>query len=185
MGPIEIGLLALALAIDAFSVGAVVGARSCTPRQIFRLSFHFGLFQALLPLAGAAGGRQLISWIGRYDRFVAFGLLLIIGSKMIIESLRRGPADPECEAPDATRGLRLIGLSLAVSIDALGAGVSMAMRLGWSDLLWSALVIGLVAAGGTWLGMRLGDAFLARRGRFIEVFGGLVLLGLGVKMLLD
>lgn len=178
----EVVLLAVVLALDAFSVGAVVGLTACAPRQVFRLSFHFGLFQALMPLLGAFLGQVLERWIGAFDHWVAFGLLTAIGLKMVFESLR--PTSAECQPGDPTRGLRLIGLSLAVSIDALGAGVSLALTMAASDLFAAVAIIGLVASLGTWLGMRLGQAIVERVGRRIETVGGLVLIGLGARMLI-
>ena len=183
MSFVEVAILSLALAIDAFSIGAVVGVYHCQPRQVFRLAFHFGLFQALMPLIGASAGRLLSGWMMSWGHWVAFGLLVAIGLKMIIESMSRRKNLEDCREVDPTRGLRMLGLSIAVSIDAFGAGVSMGMSMAWAALAWAVLAIGLTASAGTWLGMRLGQTLLGRVGRRVEIFGGLVLIGLGVQML--
>ena len=120
MSVLEIVLLSLALAADAFSVGAALGLRYHRPREVFRVAFHFGLFQALLALVGALVGGALLGAIAGVDHWVAFGLLAALGGRMIWSGWRGG----ESEAPsvDLTRGWSLVGLSLAVSIDALAAG---------------------------------------------------------------
>lgn len=183
MSPVEVVVLSLALAVDAFSIGAVVGMTACAPRQVFRLSFHFGLFQAMMPLFGALAGHFLHQVVAAYGHWVAFGLLVAIGAKMIVNSMRIGAGQADCRPGDPTRGLRMVGLSLAVSIDAFGAGVSMGLTMDAGQLAWAVALIGLVAAGGTWLAMRLGQVVVRRLGRRVEALGGLVLVLLGVRML--
>ncbi|HOX45828.1 MAG TPA: manganese efflux pump MntP family protein [Myxococcota bacterium] len=185
MGVVEVLLLALALALDALTVGAAVGLRACNPRQVFRLSFHFGVFQALMPVLGALLGRAVVGWIAGFTHWVAFGLLLAVGGKMIWGALRKRDECAEVCAPgDPTRGWSLVMLSLATSIDALGAGVGMGVLMGWLELAWAVAVIGVVAGLATWLGMRAGGALVCRLGRKAEALAGLVLVGLGVRMLL-
>ncbi len=185
MSLLEVILLALALAADAFSVGAACGLNSCSPRQVFRLSFSFGFFQAFMPVLGALAGMGLAGVIGAYDHWVAFGLLQAIGLKMIIGAFRHKERTEVCEeASDPTLGWSLLGLSVAVSIDALGAGVGMALVMDWWQLSWAVAIIGLVAAAGTWLGMRLGHALSGRLDKRIEAVAGLVLMILGLRMLL-
>ena len=85
----EIVLLAFVLGIDAFSVALAVGTRGSTARQTFRLSFHFGLFQFMMPIIGWLLGKNVFSFVDRYDNWVAFGLLFIIGAKMLYEAFRQ------------------------------------------------------------------------------------------------
>jgi manganese efflux pump family protein len=185
MGVVEVLLLAFALALDALTVGAAVGLRACAPRQVFRLAFHFGVFQALMPVLGALCGRAVVGWLAGFTAWVAFGLLLAIGAKMIWGALRKKEACVQaCTEGDPTKGWSLLALSLATSIDALGAGLGMGVVMGWLDLAWAVVVIGLVAALATWLGMRAGGALVCRLGRKAEALAGLVLIGLGVRMLL-
>jgi len=177
---LEILLLALALSADAFSVGAVVGLEHRAPRQIFRLAWHFGLFQALMPLAGALAGVALVDRIAAFDHFVAFGLLVAVGGRMICGSC--GEKEPGKQR-DPTRGLTLIGLSLAVSIDALAAGFTLAVER--APLVLSVVVIGLVAAIATVVGMLFAGRVQRLVGRRCELFAGLVLIGLGTKILVE
>ncbi len=176
---IEVLLLALALSADAFSVALAVGLAFSAPRQLFRLSWHFGLFQALMPFAGAAGGRALRDLLGGADRYVAFAVLAALGVKMLRESVRHDGSRPT--GGDPTRGLSLVGLSLATSLDALGAGLGLALV--GSQLIRSGLIIGVTAGLATLAGMLLGARVRRTVGRYAGALGGLVLVGLGFRML--
>jgi putative Mn2+ efflux pump MntP len=171
--------IALALAMDAFAValGTGVTLQRLTGRHIFRLSFHFGLFQALMPVIGWLAGLSLVQWIAAWDHWIAFALLSYVGGRMIRESFQ----DEEPAASDPTRGLTLVMLSIATSIDALAVGFSLSL-LGVSIWL-PAVVIGLVAGALTMIGMLLGDRIGSRWGARVEIFGGLVLIGIGLKIL--
>jgi manganese efflux pump family protein len=176
----ELLLLSLALAVDAFSVGVGVALVHRGGRQIFRLSFHFGLFQGLFAGAGILAGNLLFLVIAFLDHWLAFGLLVWVGLRMI----RGGQGSGEDgERRDPTRGLSLALLSTAVSIDAFAAGVSLAAM----DVnAWLAVsLIALVSGIATWLAFRLTGPvaeFLGRRG---ERIAGVVLIGLGVKILVE
>ncbi len=175
--------IALGLAMDAFavSIASSVILRSVTARQYFRFSFHFGLFQFLMPVVGWLAGSSLLRWFSAYDHWVAFGLLSLIGGKMIVEALRRG--EETARAADPTRGLSLVILSVATSLDALAVGVSFAMLD--VSIWYPAVAIGVVAAAMTLVGLRIGSALGARFGRRMEIAGGLVLVGIGIKILVD
>jgi putative Mn2+ efflux pump MntP len=176
---LDVLLLALALSADAFSVALVVGLRFSAPRQLFRLSWHFGLFQALMPFVGAAGGVALRELLHGADRYVAFGVLAALGVRMFCGSLRH--EEPLRATLDPTRGLSLVGLSLATSLDALGAGVGLALAR--ASLLRSCLIIGVTAGLATLAGMLLGARVKRTAGRLAGALGGLVLLGLAIRML--
>jgi putative Mn2+ efflux pump MntP len=174
--------LALALAMDAFAValGAGTVLARLTGRHLFRLGFHFGLFQALMPVLGWLAGRTVILWVAAWDHWIAFGLLGLIGGRMIHEACtdEEKPADR-----DPTRGASLVMLSIATSIDALAVGFSLSV-IGVS--IWMpALVIGLVAGALTVTGMLLGDRIGNRWGTRVEVLGGLVLIAIGCKILAE
>lgn len=176
----EILLLALALAVDAFTVGTAVGLRHHSPRQVFRLSFHFGLFQALMPLVGIGLGYVFEELIDAFDHWVAFGLLLFVGGRMLLEAFRGRSADAE-EGRDPTKGLSMVLLSVAVSIDALAVGFTLGLAGG--EFILPVVVIGVVAGALTVLGMFLGGRVGSRFGRGATLFAGLVLIGIGVKVL--
>ena len=175
----EILILSLALAADAFGVGACIGLVYSQPRQIFRLSFHFGLFQALMPALGALAGTLLATVAATYTPYVAAALLAVVGLKMLWES--RKPKD-ECGTIDPTRGWSLIGLSLAVSIDAFAAGVSLGML--HAPLLLACLLIGVVCSVVTLAAMRASGLLRRLLGEWAERVGGVALLGLAIKTLL-
>ncbi|MBN2715777.1 MAG: manganese efflux pump [Deltaproteobacteria bacterium] len=178
----EIILIALALAVDAFTVGVAVGASHSSPRQIFRLSFHFGLFQALLPLLGAILGSWMSYLIAAYSHWVAFVLLALVGGKMIYETYAENE-EGDAYAKDPTRGMTMVMLSVAVSIDALAVGFT----LGLEDVPISLVVsvIGVVAALGTVAGMKLAGRIASRVSHRLEPFAGLVLIGLGIKAVVE
>jgi len=174
--------IAFALAMDAFAVALAAGAllHPVTGRQQFRLGFHFGLFQALMPILGWLAGMTIQEWIRAYDHWVAFALLAFVGGKMIHEAFAD---EDERNTSDPSRGLTMVALSIATSIDALAVGLTLAMLA--IDVWFPALVIGLVAGGMTLLGMRLGGRVGAIWGRRVEVLGGTVLIGIGLKILLE
>ena len=180
--PLEIAALALALAIDAFSVAASVAPKTHPFWGPLRMAVSFGLFQACMPLIGAFVGAYLITYVRAYDHWVAFGLLELVGVRMIIEAFRDG-GDQERDASgtDPSRGAALLSLSIATSIDAFGAGLG--MRMAGANVWVASPVIGIVAASLTSLGGCLGRTARHRLGRKAEVLGGLVLIGLGLRML--
>ncbi len=181
MQAFETFLVAVALGCDAFAVGLGVGTRFCSPRQVFRLSFHFGLFQFLMPLVGCYIGQNVVGLARDWAPWVAFGLLSLIGGKMIYESFRPSEETKKAEdCPDPTRGLSLVGLSLATSMDALGVGFSLGILE--QGLFTAALIIGIVACAMTWTAMKLGNRLSERFGRRMEVAGGLILLAIAIKL---
>ena len=180
MDLVSLLLIAFGLAMDASAVALSVGfaLKRLSFRPVFRLSFHFGLFQALMPIIGWAAGTSIRAYIEAYDHWVAFLLLAYVGGHMV----HAGLADAEGEAitKDPTRGSRLVMLSVATSIDALAVGLALsAMRV----TIWvPSLVIGLVAAGCTLAGLFLGHKFGAALGRRMEVVGGAVLIAIGLRI---
>ena len=176
--------LALALAMDAFTVsfGLGLSLKPATGGQTFRLAFHFGLFQFLMPVVGWAAGETLIRYIEKYDHWVAFALLLGVGGKMIFESLKP-EQDSGTKRSDPTRGASLLVLSVATSLDALAVGLSLAaLRVA---IVFPALVIGIVAFAMTVTGMKIGPVLGKVIGRRAEFLGGAVLLLIGIKILID
>lgn len=173
--------IAVALGMDAFSVAVAAGISlpAVTGRHVFRLAWHFGLFQFIMPVAGWYCGRAASSALEHYDHWVAFGLLSLIGAKMIWESLS---GREDAARPDPTRGMSLVALSVATSIDALAVGVSLALLK--VTIVIPSLIIGLVAGLMTLIGVRLGRRIGALLGKRIECVGGLVLIGIGIKILL-
>jgi putative Mn2+ efflux pump MntP len=174
--------IAVALAMDAFAVALATGLTldPLTGRHLFRLGFHFGLFQAGMPVIGWLAGLTIQKWIADYDHWIAFALLAFVGGKMIHEALQQKEERPD---KDATRGWSLVMLSFATSIDALAVGLSLAM-LGVS--IWiPAAVIGLVCGVLTVTGMLLGRRAGTLWGSRVEILGGLILIAIGGKIVLE
>lgn len=184
MSFVVIGTIAVGLALDAFAVAVATSLklRRVSPRQVFRFAFHFGLFQAFMPMIGWAAARYVADAIERWDHWVAFGLLTAIGTRAIFESLRSGEAEP-ARASDPTRGWSLVMFSVATSIDALAVGISFAVLevQAW----YPCAIIGLVTAFLTAMGMVFGSRLGSRLGRRVEVLGGVILIAIGAKILAE
>jgi len=183
MDPLTLFGIALALAMDAFAValGTGMNLATLTGRHLFRLGFHFGLFQALMPIVGWLAGQSVQERIAAWDHWIAFGLLSFVGGHMLKEAFSEG--EERSTVHDPTRGMSLVLLSVATSIDALAVGFSLSV-LGVE--IWTpALVIGLVAGIMTVIGMLLGRRAGDRWGPRVEIAGGLILIGIGVKILIE
>jgi putative Mn2+ efflux pump MntP len=146
---------------------------------VFRLSFHFGLFQFLFPVLGWFLGLGLLVFIQAVSHWVAFLLLMFVGGRMVKSGL-----DPNAEshARDPSRGMTMVMLSIAVSIDALAVGLSFAM-LGVT-IWFPSIVIGVVTSGMSLLAIRIGRRLGVMLGKRMEIVGGLVLIGIGFRILL-
>lgn len=204
MNLLDIILLAVALAMDCFTVSIVSGVTDqgdrsrdtlhrrdhgpvpliCVPVIYLRMSFLFGLFQALMPLLGWLGISHFQAYMEAYDHWIAFGLLAFIGGKMIWESF--GSEEEQHFDPSLLRTQLL--LAVATSIDALAVGISFACT-GFSELsqlTMPLLIIGLVSFLFSIVGYHLGRRFGSIITRRIkpELFGGVILLLIGVKILL-
>ncbi len=181
---LELFALAVALAMDATAAAATCGltARCVRARDVARVTLAFGGAQATMPLIGWLLGQALSRVVTTWDHWIAFGLLLGIGAHMLVEA--RSQDDPgAAEGNDPFATGTLCWLALATSIDALAAGVTLPL-LG-VPLLVSVAVIGTTTAvlsgAGLLLGRRVGHLLGAR----LTVFGGLVLIALGVKILVE
>ncbi|MDY0093611.1 MAG: manganese efflux pump MntP family protein [Candidatus Vecturithrix sp.] len=175
--------LAVALAMDAFAVAVATGLslKTVNFRQTFRLSWHFGLFQALMPMLGWSGGSLVRVLIADYDHWIACTLLMLVGGHIIKEALEKEKKD--CRKNDPTKGITLIMLSVAVSIDALAIGLSLAMLE--VSIFFPALIIGIVAFIFTVLGLHLGKMIcrFSYLVMYAEIAGGGVLLLIGLNIL--
>ncbi len=171
-------LLALALAMDAFAVALTQGAKfRPSARGGLAIAATFGVFQALMPLAGWGIGAVALAYVEAVDHWIAFGLLAFLGVRML------GGHGGDGEAPRALTGRALLLAGIATSIDALAAGITLP-TLAVSPML-SVALIGLVtfgmSAGGVVLGRRAGDHV----GDWAERAGGIILIGLGCKILAE
>jgi putative Mn2+ efflux pump MntP len=182
---IKILAIAVALAMDAFAVSIATGVnlKNVDSRQMFRLSWHFGLFQALMPIIGWSAGLSIRHYIEHFAHWIAFGLLAFVGVHMIKEAFQ----DDKAEKPikDYTKGMTLVMLSVATSIDALAVGFGLSML---KISIWiPALIIGIVAGAFTLIGMRIGERISAaeRLSLYAETMGGIVLISIGLNILYE
>ncbi len=174
----EIFLIALAMSVDAFSVAFGIGCSFNTARHYFRLSWHFGLFQFLMPVIGAFIGKVLMKWTGNINIIAAL-ILFYIAYHMVKESFKN--EEEKCSLNDPTKGLSLVMLSLATSMDALGVGVSLALYKG--SIFFPAMIIGIVCAIATAVGVYFGKVSRRFTGKYAEIAGAVVLAAIGIKFL--
>lgn len=175
-------LIALGLAMDCFAVSLGIGTNATkkTARKVLRLAFHFGLFQGGMTFIGWLAGRQIAGIISRFDHWVAFLLLMWVGGKMVVGSFKK---EDECQRSDPTRGGSLVMLSIATSIDALAVGLSLAIIDG--SILVNSLIIGVTSFILSVAGYLFGDRLGCRFGKRMELAGGLLLIGIGIRVLLS
>ena len=182
MGLITIIIIAVGLAMDAFAVSIVSGTayKQLKVKHAFRIAVFFGGFQAFMPLIGALAGLSVKEYIANYDHWMAFGLLSAVGGKMIYESFKIKPAK---ENFDPSNIFILLVLSVATSIDALAIGVTLPLIT--SSIGTAVVIIGLVTFVLSYLGVFIGE----KSGHFfeskIEALGGLILIALGLKILIE
>ena len=197
--PVEAMVTGLALGMDAMSVAAVIGMKWNGPHQKFRLAWHMGLSQFLMPCIGYALGQPLASYLSIYGKYAAAALVAALGGKMLLacakssgaNATENGPIAEEVVAKaigsDPTRGFSLIALSVATSIDALVIGFSLSLRdvgaFNWNHLLYDATIIGLIAALMTMIGTNVGQSMGTRFGKTAEITGALVLIALAISFL--
>jgi manganese efflux pump family protein len=174
-------LIAIGLAMDALAVSLCIGTtgQASEPRSRFRLAFHFGVFQAGMTLLGWLAGSTIVTLISGIDHWVAFGLLAYVGINMIRSGANPGGG---CYQSDPSRGRTLLMLCVATSLDALAVGLSMAVL---NTPVWvPALVIGIVAGGLSILGLLAGTTLGVKFGKRMEILGGIILVGIGLRVVI-
>ena len=180
MGLFEIFAIAVGPAMDAFAVSVCKGLamRRMELQKALLTGLWFGAFQTLMPLAGFFLGVQFRESIETVDHWIAFGLLAVIGINMIREALGE-----EEKADDSFDCKTMLLLAIATSIDALAVGVTFAFLE--VDILLAATVIGVVAFVLSAAGVKIGNVFGARYKKRAELAGGIILILMGIKILLE
>ena len=181
MGILELLLLSVGLAMDAFAVSICKGLalERVTLKHAAIVGAWFGIFQALMPAIGYFLGSAFERYITAFDHWIAFALLALIGGNMIREALH-----PDEDGADASLGFRtMLLLAIATSIDALAVGITFAFLQ--VNLLVSVLMIGIITFGISMAGVKLGSVFGTRYQARAELAGGVILILLGVKILLE
>jgi len=177
---IEVLILAVALSMDAFAVSIGLGSKHLqrTKSLAVMAAIYFGLFQALMPMIGFLGGKGVLGWVEDYAHWIAFFLLMLIGGKMIYESVSEGIEE---DIARITHKVMLI-LAIATSIDAMAAGFTLTLMevnpflacgiIGITTFLFSWIGVFVGAKSGTWLESKA------------ELLGGVILILIGFKLLL-
>jgi len=176
-------LIGIGLSMDAFAVAMVKGmcAKDSRIGTAIKISLYFGVFQAGMVLIGYLLGITFSSIISSFDHWIAFFLLLFIGGKMIYEGLT--PKDLSCDVDPKTDFISMITVSIATSIDALAVGVSFAFLN--EPIVSTALLIGCITFTISLIGVQLGKRGASWLGDKAELLGGLVLILIGVKILIE
>ena len=173
----EVIVLAIALSMDAFAVSIGLGSKGDIKGLGLKAGLFFGLFQALMPFIGYLGGKGVLGWVADYSHWIAFALLLLIGGKMVYEGLQEGIEE---DIAAITNKMMLL-LAVATSIDAMAAGFSLTL-LDFNPYL-ACLIIGVTTFAFSWVGVQIGK----RSGTWLEskaeIFGGVVLILIGIKFL--
>lgn len=186
MGFVELFLIGVGLSMDAFAVSICkgLGMRRLNMRQALVIGLFFGGFQALMPLIGWALGTQLADFITPIDHWIAFILLALIGGKMLLDAFSGGDEEDAGEPKDTRLDLKeLLMLAIATSIDALAVGVTFAF-LG-VNIVVAIAVIGVTTFVLSVVGVAVGHAFGARYEKGATIAGGIVLILIGCKILLE
>ncbi|KAB2867062.1 MAG: manganese efflux pump [Bacteroidales bacterium] len=178
---ITLFILAIGLSFDTFavSISSGIARKQIVFWEAFTVASVFGLFQALMPVLGWLGGVSIKTYIESFDHWIAFGLLSIIGVKMIIESFKEdeqkqfNPLNPKV----------MVTMAIATSIDALAVGISLAIVE--VNMLFAFLIIGFVTFLVAMLGMLFGKKIGGKLGRRMEILGGIILIAIGIRIIAE
>jgi manganese efflux pump family protein len=174
--------IAVGLAMDTFAVLIVTGAayKQLHIRHTIRMAGLFGGFQAFMPVVGYLAGLTMRQYVSNYDHWIAFGILAAVGLKMIYESFK---IKEERKTPNPANLAVVLVLAVATSIDALAVGITLSLIT--SSIALAVVIIGVITFGLSFAGVYIGKKF----GHFfeggIEIIGGLVLIGLGIKIVVQ
>lgn len=182
----ELVIIAVGLSMDAFAVALCKGLcmRKLDIKQTALIALFFGGFQALMPLIGWFIGSRFAHFITSVDHWVTFILLAVIGGKMIWESFKH--EEDECVVPESKLDLKeLFALAIATSVDALAVGVAFALTYSQNEVFAAVALIGIITALLSATGVFIGHKFGAAYKNKAEFAGGLVLVIMGIKFLLE
>ncbi len=184
MGLLTIFAIAVALAMDTFAISIATGIQfgnDIRAAQVCRMSSAFGFFQFFMTYIGWLLGAEVKNLMQAADHWIAFGLLVFIGGKMIYESFRDEGEFPE--RGDPTTGLTLLALSIATRIDAFAVGQSFVLMR--SDIFLPSVIIGLVTAAFSLTGMKIGNLVGEKFSHRVEIVGGVILIFIGLRIFVE
>lgn len=186
MGIIELALIGAGLSMDAFAVSVCkgLGMKRLNMRQAFVIALFFGVFQALMPVIGWVLGTGFQSYIAPVDHWIAFALLAFIGGKMLFDAFHDDEGEDDAASADAPLDLKeLTMLAVATSIDALAVGITFAFLQ--VDIVSAVTLIGVITFALSFAGVAIGHFFGARFEKPATIVGGVVLILIGCKILLE
>jgi putative Mn2+ efflux pump MntP len=186
MSFLEIIIIAFGLAMDAFAVSVASGVALNKVKPVYALRFgvYCGIFQFIMPLIGWLIGTTFADYITAIDHWVAFILLVFIGGNMLLEAFKKKKEDCEIKSDETILGWKnMTLLAVATSIDALAVGVGFAVM--GAHIWLSASIIGLIAFGMAYIGVMLGKKLGCIFKKRAEIVGGLILIGIGLKILIE
>lgn len=180
--PSSLLLIAIGLSMDVLSVAAVTGfcLGKMSSLQITRLAISFGAFHVFMPMIGWLVGITIVDIISGYDHWAAFILLLFVGGRMLLEGFKNSK---DSDPASILRINSLLIFSLAVSIDSIAIGLTFSLQK--VSIIIPALVIGLTAFIFTFLGVLAGSKVGSWMGRWAQIIGGIILIGIGIRVLLS
>ena len=180
MTTFEIIIIAIGLAMDAaaVSLAAAASGYASDARAKFRLSFHFGLFQFFMPVIGWLLGNSFVTYIQPFDKWIAFFLLSFVGIRMIYEGINKSSKKHK---RDPSKGITMVMLSVATSIDALAVGLSFAMLE--VNIWYPSIIIGVITAILSFIAIIIGTKLNVMFGRQMEIIGGIILFLIGSRIL--
>ena len=187
MGIIELVLTAVGLSMDAFAAAICKGLnmQKINHKHAFIISLFFGGFQGLMPFIGWVLGKQFESYITDFDHWIAFALLAFIGGKMLVEALKKDDDGCCCDC-GAFDVKDVLVLAVATSIDALAVGITFAtLKMQLAETVVAVLLIAAVTFGFSYAGVAIGNRFGAKFKSKAEFAGGVILVLIGVKILLE
>lgn len=182
MGALQLILIALGLSMDAFAVAVCKGLKmkKVDYKYMLLIASFFGGFQALMPFLGWLLGKNFADLITKYDHFIAFALLAFIGGQMVVESFKKDEVDNSVLSYDIKE---IFLLAIATSIDALAIGITFAFLK--TDILSATVVIGVITFICSVIGVFIGNKFGIKYKNKAEFAGGLILIIMGLKILLE
>ncbi|HEY4788970.1 MAG TPA: manganese efflux pump MntP family protein [Bacteroidales bacterium] len=176
--------ISIGLSVDSFAVSVSCGLIMCeiTFWKATRIASSLAFFQALMPLVGWVIGKRIENLVVSFDHWLAFGLLTLIGGKMIMESLKK---EENTKRPNPLDPKMLLGMSLATSIDALIVGVTFALSYKNINLYLSTFILGFTTFFFSMLGILFGKKTGMKFGKKMEILGGIILFLIGLKILIE
>ncbi len=179
---VELVLISIGLSMDAFvvSIGKGISLNKIEKKNVLVIALFFGFFQGFMPLVGYMLGSTFSEYIVSFDHWIAFILLSLVGGNMLIEAF----SDEDSEEKESFKVREIFILAIATSIDALAVGITLAL-IQDVEIITSVVIIGIITFTLSYIGVIFGKKIGTKFGKVAEIFGGLVLIGIGLKILIE